>query len=340
MIYRCNHCGLVAEEVNIAAGNKIPCQRCQTPSTVYPTVFYVEKILERYIAALREIKALKENEKEKDSINKNPENRDNHENNKNKDYLPVDDIYNTTILTKPEQHKPLQEWFKKKQIEAHFDYEQVDTSGFFDDAACAIGDNYQIYNEIMERVAFSYRKNHSKLSIALINKSQKDGVKIHELCRTFYSYSLFANFYYNKQQKIIHLTLQNAPVIRQFFMGGWLEWYAFMTVFRQTQKSKIKASFARGVKITFQNEDLHELDVIYLPQGKTMPIVIECKTGEFRNDIEKYIRLRKRLGIEKSHFIIYSSELTEEQAKGFSAMYELSFVNLTALEAHLVNFLT
>jgi hypothetical protein len=76
--------------------------------------------------------------------------------------------------------------------------------------------------------------------------------------------------------------------------------------------------------VIFPNEDLHELDVFFLVEGNT-PVCIECKTGEFRQDIDKYLRLRKRLGIDRSQFILCCLGLGDEQAAGLSSMYELSF---------------
>lgn len=122
--------------------------------------------------------------------------------------------------------------------------------------------------------------------------------------------------------------------MRQFFDGGWLEWYAFIELLKQTREHGRAFSCARGVKVVFSNEDLHELDVVCLPAGQ-QPILIECKSGEFRRDIDKYLRLRKRLGIDRSRFIICASDLTQEQASGLSAMYELTFVNLPMLAPHL-----
>ena len=97
-------------------------------------------------------------------------------------------------------------------------------------------------------------------------------------------------------------------------------------------------SCARGVKVTFPNEDLHELDVVFLPQGQT-PICIECKTGEFRQDIEKYLRLKRRLGVERSRFIICATDLSDAQAAGLNSMYDLTFVSLGSLRAHLKTLL-
>jgi hypothetical protein len=53
----------------------------------------------------------------------------------------------------------------------------------------------------------------------------------------------------------------------------------------------------------------------------------ECKTGEFRQDIDKYANLRKRLNVEKSQFLLCIVGLSPEQAQGLSSMYDLTFVN-------------
>ena len=71
-----------------------------------------------------------------------------------------------------------------------------------------------------------------------------------------------------------------------------------------------------------------------LPAGQN-PICVECKTGEFRRDIDKYQRLRKRLGVERSRFIICSTDINDEQASSLTAMYDLTFVNLASLARHL-----
>lgn len=48
---------------------------------------------------------------------------------------------------------------------------------------------------------------------------------------------------------------------------------------------------------------------------------IECKSGEFRESIDKYV------------------DLTDQQARGLSAMYGLTFVNEQGLAPHLQGLL-
>lgn len=332
-IYRCNQCGFISEDLSTPLGRQLPCARCQAPSTVYDTVFYVEKLLERYVAALREVRALQQPDPVPEDATAQQVAPDATPEPTPPALLDVD-MHNTTLLATPEQHAPLKAWFQSRQIEARFNHSLVDTSGFFDDAAAMIGNGYALFGELLERVCFAYRKSHSGVNLELGSLSQKDAQAITQLCRQLYSHTFFARYHYQKPEKIVRLTLQTAPAVRQFFDGGWLEWYAFIELLKQPQVRSQAFSCARGVKVVFPNEDLHELDVVCLPQGQP-PIVIECKSGEFRRDIDKYLRLRKRLGIERSRFIICASDLTPEQAGGLSAMYELTFVNLTMLAPHL-----
>jgi hypothetical protein len=338
-IYRCNQCSFVSEDTATPVGEKIACARCGTPSVVYGTVFYVEKLVERYFAALREVKALQAPDTPdipvappvKGIVSDMP-------------ILPKPlapgladmDSHNTDLLATAEQHAPIKTWFAARQIEASFNHSNVDTRGFFDDAASQIGEQFALFAELIDRICYAYRNSQTWVNLELGGLSQKDAQAVNTLCRTLYEHTFFAYYKYQKQEKIVRLTLQPATNIRQFFDGGWLEWYVFMVLLKQFKEQASGFSCARGTKVTFANEDLHELDVFFLPQGQA-PICIECKSGEFRRDIDKYLRLRKRLGIDRSRFILCAADLTDEQAAGLTAMYELTFVNLASLGKHVAS---
>lgn len=323
-IYRCNQCGFICEESTVAINTQTPCARCSTLSTVYGTAVYVEALIKRLAATTQELQQLKAQGALPASA-----------------AIPVNAIAaapapaTATAIGAPEQ--ALHRWFAERKIDAQFDPSLYDTSGFFDDTALQIGDGYALFDRLMERIRLAYRKSHTVITLELAQLSQKEIKALTDLCRHLYEHTFLSGYRYQKQEKIARLTLQSAPAIRQFFEGIWLEWYALMAVQKLHQAQPLQAS-ARGVKVVFPNEDLHELDVVCLPLDNT-PICIECKSGEFRRDIDKYLRLRKRLDIPRNRFVILSPELTQEQAAGFNAMYELSFVNLAMLKPHLQSLL-
>ncbi len=326
-VYRCNQCGHISESPT--AGVQVDCAKCQTPCSVFDTVFYVGKLIERYTAAMREIKALQAEGKPA-LTQTSPE-------------VPTDAAQAPTDtvespLNTAAQHAPIENWLKSHQVEAQFDHSSVDTSGYFDEAAQQLGQRYDLFGELIQRVAYAYRKDHTGLNINLSEVAQKDAQVIQNLCRQLYSHTLFARYHYQKQDKVMRLSLQSAPKVRHFFTGAWLEWFALMESITALQQRKLAFSCARGVKVLFPNEDVHELDVVVLPAGRP-PICIECKAGEFRRDISKYQRLRKRLGVEPARFLICSTDISDEQAASLSAMYDLTFVSLGALPRQLASIL-
>jgi hypothetical protein len=336
-IYRCNKCEFVSEDGTVGIGSKVNCARCGTPSTVYGTVFFIEKLAQRYFAALQEVKSLKLQLQPADAsamANSTTVGASQNAISSAESTLTNVDTLNTSLFATAEQHAPLKAWFAARHIEAVFDHSLVDTSGFFDDAAQLIGENFELFSNLIDRVCFAYRNSHSWINLELGKLSQKEAIAVNGLCRQLYEHTFFARYRYQKVEKIIGLKLQTAPAIRQFFNGGWLEWYALIEVVNQLKERGRTFSCARGVKVVFPNEDLHELDVLALVDSKSL-ICIECKSGEFRRDIEKYLRLCKRLGLERNRFIICAADLTDEQARGLSAMYQLTFVNLPSLSKHL-----
>ena len=323
-VYRCNQCGHVSESP--VAGTQVPCSACQYSCSVFDTAFYVRKLIERYAAAVREIRALQaEEQKPEDAASADAPSQD------EKAPAGADEAGDLATAT---QHAPIEQWFKGRSIQAQFDYGNVDTSGYFDEAAQQFGRNYALFGELLQRVAWSYRKNHTGLNIPLAGVAQKDAQALNTLCRQLYSHTLFSRYHYQKQEKMLRLTLQQAPKVRRFFEGEWLEWFVLLETIEHLRQRKMTFSCARGAKVLFSNEDIHELDVVALPAGRS-PICIECKTGEFRREIDKYQRLRKRLGVEPSHFIICAVDLTDEQASSLTAMYDLTFVSLRLLQRHL-----
>lgn len=324
-ILRCNKCGLLAEQADNQAGQNVACPKCAAPATIYPTLFFIEKLLDKYFAAQRELISLKatqstENSPGQATATPSP--------------LSDLDLGNTDQLATELQHGPIYDWFHKKQIKVQADMRGVDTSGFFDEVAEAIGGNLELFKEVVERIRWSQQKEHSSATIRLDKRSPEEARALSGFCQQLYDFSFVAKCFHNKPENNIRLILQTAPAIRQFFNGEWLEWHALMSCLRYAKERGRRFSCARGLEISLANDDRYELDVFMLIDGNT-PICIECKSGEFRQNIDRYLALRKRLGINGRNFVMCIAGLSDENAKAFSAMYDLAFVNERSLAEHL-----
>ena len=324
-ILRCNKCGLLAEQGDGLAGQSVACPKCAEPAKVYPTLFFIERLLDKYFDAQRELIRLKSppataHKPAQAATADAP--------------LAGLDLGNTDQLATEIQHGPIYDWFHKRQIKVQADLRGVDTSGFFDEAAEAIGSNLMLFKEVVDRIRWSQQKEYNGTTIKLEKKTPNEAKALLAFCQQLYDFSLVAKCFYNKQENNIRLILQTAPAIRQFFNGEWLEWHALMSSLRYAKERRRRISCARGLEIVLTNGDPYELDVFMLVDGTT-PICIECKSGEFRQNIDRYLALKKRLGLAGKQFVMCIAGLEDEKARAYTAMYDISFVNEQGLAEHL-----
>lgn len=324
-IFRCNKCAHLQEQSDGQVGETIPCPKCGNQAPVYNTMFFIARLLDKYFDGQREIARLKlpaENAGAVRTAIPSPPSTD------------EIDLFNTDQLASDFQHGPIYDWFRHKQIKVQANMRGVDTTGFFDEVAVSIGSNMGVLKEVLERIRWAQQKEFSSITIHLDKKSPEDAQAISSFCQQLYDFSFVAKCFHNRPENNVRLILQTAPTIRDFFNGEWLEWYALMICLQYAKERNKRFSCARNLSISLQNNDSYELDVFMLINGD-IPICIECKTGEYRQNIDKYLTLRKRLGLNSKNFVMCITGLGDETAKGLSAMYDLTFVNERNLAAHL-----
>ncbi len=316
-IFRCNKCGHLREVTNDYIGKSVHCPRCKQTNPIHDTVGFIEKVIEKYLAQYKELQQLREQLTPMEltdltTIESQP--------------LVDIDIYNTTAMASQQQYEPIMAWFERQQIQLDINQHAIDTTGFFDEVAIQLGDHYETFKFVGDKIKHIQQKGYTNVKLTLSKKNQKQIAAITRFCQELYEYSFVAKYFYQKNDKIIRLTLQTAPAITKFFNGEWMEWFVFMKLLEFFRERHVPVACLRSLSVTFPNEDAHELDVFFLIKG-TLPLCIECKTGEFRKDIEKYSILRKRLHLEKTQFLVCVIGLSQEQTQGLSSMYDVTFVN-------------
>jgi predicted nucleic-acid-binding Zn-ribbon protein len=305
-------------------GKSVKCPKCGNTATIHDTIAILNALIKKHITQTEELHKLR---KELTNDNSDQETTEN--------FLFEDiDIHNTNIFTQDNNFAPIIEWFEKQNIQIQINPEAVDTTGFFDEIALLLGNNFSVLNLVSNQIKYIQNKGYSNVKIELSKKNQKETEQITSFCKTLYDYSFVAKYYYQKKDRIIHLTLQTAPKIREFFNGIWMEWFTLMILLKFFHNKKISPACSRNLNISFSRGNSNELDIFFLTE-KNIPICIECKSGEFRQDIDKYLSLRKQLNIGKKQFIICVFGLSQEQAQGMTSMYDLTFVNENTLIDHI-----
>lgn len=323
-ILRCGKCGHIREVGRDYIGRSVKCPQCENTVTIYDTVAFLNALIKKHLTQQQELHTLRKDLATEETAEAVIES------------YTLDDINinNTDIFTHDESYAPIVEWFSKRNIVAEIDPYAADTTGFFDEIALLIGNDFNTLNVITKQIKYIQNKGYKNAKIELGKKSPQEIQKLTSFCHTLHDYSFVSTYHYQKKDKNIHLTLQTAPKIRDFFNGIWMEWFALMKLLSSFREKQITPACSRNIKITFSDGSTNELDLFFLTEKET-PVYIECKTGEFRQDIDKYLSLRKRLRLNKNQFIICVFGLSKEQAQGMTSMYDLTFVNEETLIDHI-----
>jgi phage FluMu protein Com len=322
-IFRCKKCGHLREVGNDFIGKSVKCPKCTTVVPIYNTVPFITALIQQNISQQNELKELRQRVTDEDELEIQIIDDDSFD---------EIDIHNTKILTQSVKYEPIIQWFKRKNIKTEIDQDAIDTTGFFDEIALSMGGNYGVLKFVCNQIKYIQNKGYKNVKLDLARKSQEEIKQIKAFCKELYDYSFVARYHYQKKDQTIRLTLQTVPKIRSFFNGTWMEWFILMKLLIFFQEKKINNSCTRGLNISFPNGATNELDIFFLTE-KNIPVCIECKAGEFRRDIDKYLKLRKQLKLDKNQFVLCIFGLSQEQTQGMSSMYDLTFTN----EANLIN---
>ena len=149
-IFRCNKCALLQEQADSLIGQNYACPNCGNLAPVYNAMFFIEKLLDKYFQAQREVIRLKspaQKEGATPKLSTSPA-------------APADfDVFNTDHLASEVQHGPIVDWFGRKQIKVQANMRGVDTTGFFDEVAMGIGQNLPVLKEVLEKLRWAQQWN-------------------------------------------------------------------------------------------------------------------------------------------------------------------------------------
>ncbi|HED12929.1 MAG TPA: hypothetical protein ENI62_04630, partial [Gammaproteobacteria bacterium] len=209
-LFRCNKCGHMREVGSNYIGKLVKCPHCQQTTQIYDTVKFVDALIKKYIIQSKEIKKLQKEPTETSGLEiQGIEN-----------YLTKEvDIYNTKAFTHVDMYAPIVEWFENRKIQVQINEEAIDTTGFFDEVALSLGDNYSVLKFVSDKIKYIQNKGFDNVKLQLSNKTTYEIEQIILFCKQMHNYSFIARYHHQKNEKTIHLKLQTAPRIKEFFNG-------------------------------------------------------------------------------------------------------------------------
>ena len=179
-ILRCNKCFHVAEVAGELVGKTVAFPACGTEVPAYDTVLFVNKVLQQYFAQRDELQQLRAARPDAAAAPAPAAPR-------------ADiDLHNTDQFASAAQHAAIADWFQRRQIQIRPRPDAVNTTGFFDEIAVEIGDNYPLFGEVVDKIRWGQQKDVPNFSLKFADRSQKDGQAINAFCKQLYDHTFLA----------------------------------------------------------------------------------------------------------------------------------------------------
>lgn len=236
-------------------------------------------------------------------------------------------LNDTDLFANQEAVEKIKQYLNNKNLTATFDYDAMDMSGYFDESSEIIGDHFALLEKYLKQIRYLYNNGKVGLTIHCADLPKNESQKLQDIFKQLFDYTIFAKYFYNSEDKKIRITLNTAESVKKFMCGGWLEWFAAIKLIKEVHGRGKKFAIARSVIVEHENGDKNEFDVVFMSEDQT-PIFIECKSGEFRQHLDKFIRICKKISIPTRNWLVLASEIDQKQANAFEKMYPVSFCDL------------
>lgn len=112
----------------------VKCPKCDNTATIYGTISFLNALIEKHITQTKAFNKLR-----KELTN----NKSDQEIAENFTFEEID-IHNTNIFNQNSNFIPIVQWFEKQNIQVQINPNTIDTTGFFDEIALLLGNNFGV----------------------------------------------------------------------------------------------------------------------------------------------------------------------------------------------------
>ncbi|MCP4373588.1 MAG: hypothetical protein GY797_36610 [Deltaproteobacteria bacterium] len=183
-IFICKKCGHIREVGNQYLGKSVKCPKCEHGTTIHDTVAVLNALIKKHATQNKELQELRQESSENGSDNEVSENISFEE----------IDIYNTNVFAQANNLEPILQWFEKRKIQVQVNPDTVDTTGFFDEIALLIGNNFMVLNFVTNQIKYVQNKGYTNVKIELAKKTSQEIQQITSFCQELYDYSFVAKY--------------------------------------------------------------------------------------------------------------------------------------------------
>lgn len=177
-------------------------------------------------------------------------------------------------------------------------------------------------------------------SLNLRNESQQTVADTTNLCTNLYNIAFLTAYRYQKSPAFqLYATPSTSPRALNFYSGQWLERFVKAQIVSLLKSKSLEFSYLCNAQISLPNGDDFELDMLFETEGEVF--WLEAKTGDYRRHIEKYSKMSRVMGLDRSHtfMILADDSVTDNIARDLSNLFGMTVVRIERFAEQLTKVL-
>lgn len=192
-----------------------------------------------------------------------------------------------------------------------------------DKIALDVGTNYEDVKALLAQLSYSARQG-SKASVGLAKLEPRIKDKIRTCASMLHSYAFISQLFYSRKSQTLHVTASpSPPEVQAFFTGGWFERFVWATTLMTLPLERSAA--LRNVKLELPRGGAAEIDIVAAIDGA--PILIECRTGDYQDRIQRYVDRSAELGVPPDRNFLVVLDIALNVADDLSHLFGLRVLN-------------
>lgn len=197
-----------------------------------------------------------------------------------------------------------------------------------DKIALFIGNKFETVKGVLDSIKANMNAGRA-FSLNLRNETQQTVADTTNLCTNLYNIAFLTAYRYQKSPAYqLYATPSTSPRALNFFSGQWLERFVKTQVVSLLKNKMLEFSYICNTQISLPNGDDFELDMLFETRGEVF--WLEAKTGDYRKHIEKYSKMSRIIGLDRSHtfMILTDGAVTDNLARDLGNLFGMTVVRI------------
>ncbi|WP_218916407.1 NERD domain-containing protein, partial [Calidithermus chliarophilus] len=196
-----------------------------------------------------------------------------------------------------------------------------------------MGERYSAFEGLYARLKSAATRGGADFQYSLSALSQQDIGTNTQICLWLKEAGLLRNYSYSNKQRRIYARPSSEGKHLNFLTGGWFERFVRQRVQLSLRRRNVAHDLEANPHILYPNGDRFEVDLLVRTPNRFL--LVECKTGEFDEALDRHQRIASDLRIPAKQVLYVLLGIPEPVLDELSGQWGFTFANEKTIDEQL-----